>query len=168
MRFKKYLLTILLLLPLWSLPLFGKSYKSLYIAVEEIGGKEKPSFWAKENVTFYYSEKVDVLDRKGSWVNVYSKKGNRSGWIKESATTTKKLKATSFTAVDAEELALAGKGFSNSFSVNDDKTNKNALNYSDMKTNEMTEKLLDEIETVPYTQEELRSFIIDGKLKGGE
>lgn len=151
---KNYLITLLLLC-LVCFPVFAKP-QVRYVAVEEVKAKEKPSFWSRRGVKLYYGDVVEVMEEKGSWVKVKSTDASKTGWVKESCVTTRKIVAKNKISLDADELALAGKGFSNALEAE----------FSDQYDVDFKE--VDAMEKVNITEDQVMNFITEGKLNGGE
>ena len=127
----------------------------MYVSVEEVTSKVKPSMWGKDGTDYYYGDLVEILDEDGSWYLVTTKDGKRKGWLRDSVLTTRKLKKQGNVSVDAKELALAGKGFSSPIEAE----------YSEQYDIDFTS--VDEIEKISVDiDRKLRSFIIEGDLEG--
>lgn len=135
------------------IPCFSRS-RDCYISVMEIEAKSSPSIWGKANGTFYYGDKVSVVEKKNSWIKV--SKGGTSGWVKDSCVTSRKIRADGKVSVNADEIALAGKGFSNSLEAQ----------YSSSYDIDFDE--VDYMEKVNLSDWALKDFIDEGELKGAE
>ena len=85
----------------------------MYVSVEEAVLKQSPSFWGKNGASVFYGEEVIILEEKNSWKKVQLViDPSVSGWINESSLTKKKIVVSeNRVSASAEELALAGKGF---------------------------------------------------------
>lgn len=152
---KNYCFSVLLLI-LMCLPCFARG-KERYIAVEEIKSKSSPSVWSRGNDIFFYGDKVVVEEEKGSWIKVSQSGSGKSGWVKESCVTSRKIRAGNRVSVNADEIALAGKGFSNSIEA--EYSSSYDIDFS----------IVDSVESVNfYNTKSLRDFIVDGKLMGAE
>ena len=102
-----------------------------------------------------YGAELIVLETDGEWNFVQlSGKPDIKGWIKDSRTTTRKL--TARTSANAKEIALSGRGFSEE--VENLYSNSENGNY----------KAVDEIESVQTDKDNLKKFIKDGNLNGGD
>ena len=127
----------------------------MYVSVEEVTSKVKPSMWGKDGKDYYYGEVVEILDEDGSWYLVTTNDGKQKGWLRESVLTTRKLKKQGNVSVDAKELALAGKGFSSPIEAE----------YSDKY--DIDFDTVDKIEKVSIDiDRKLREFIREGNLQG--
>lgn len=95
-------------------PLFAaSSSKTMYVSLDPASLKESASSFSKDVGTVGYASKVRVLEEKRNWVRIELEGDpSVSGWIPSSALSSKKIKAKgSGTTADADEIALAGKGF---------------------------------------------------------
>ncbi len=77
--------------------------------------RDKPSFLGRVETSVAYGDRLSVVETQGGWSRVEGKTG--SGWIHSSALSPKKFvlkagDADAATGASGEELALAGKGFS--------------------------------------------------------
>ena len=114
MKVKKHTVFIIVLLSMFSSPLFAFIRKgdTMYITVNEIASKTKPSIWGRDSVMFNYGDAVNIIQTNGSWVEIELEDTNKKGWVKDSVLTKKKIRKQNNISVNAKELALAGKGFS--------------------------------------------------------
>ena len=122
-----------------------------------------PSFLGKVTGPVDYGDRVTVLEEKGSWRRVAAPNGGR-GWIHQSAVTVKRIvlqtgDADVQTSARADEVALAGKGFSEQVETAYRRSNPQ-LKYA----------WLDRMEGYTVSAEEMATFVMDGGLvpKGGE
>jgi hypothetical protein len=104
------------LLLLASVPALAAKPKTMSIQVREGQLRSSPSYLSRVVTTLAYTDRVVVLDKKGSWLRVQPESRSTEGWMHESTLTKKTLKLESgdrdaTTAVSSEEQALAGKGF---------------------------------------------------------
>lgn len=139
-------------------PIFAKpnQNKPQYISVEKILAKDKPSFWSSGDNAFYYGDVVFIMEEKGSWLKVRNESASKSGWVKESVITSRKIVGKNRISVDAKEIALAGKGFSSS--LEEEYSNYYSIDFD----------IVDEVEKINITEEEIKDFIMEGSLKGGD
>lgn len=107
------ILTVFVLAVLTAFPLSAASPKTAYVTLDPASLKESASSFSKDIGTVEYAAKVRVLEEKKSWsrIELFDDR-SVTGWIPSSALSSKKIKAkgTGATA-DADEIALAGKGF---------------------------------------------------------
>lgn len=88
----------------------------LTVQVSETRVRKDAKFWAPSVVTVSAGEKLTELSHKGAWYQVKSASG-KTGWVHQSAVTTKKIalsggSTTAAQRASSDEIALAGKGFS--------------------------------------------------------
>ena len=122
-----------------------------------------PSFLGKIVAELNYADRVAVLEKKEAWFKVRASAKNAEGWLHASALTSKKIVLKPGAqdvaqSASSDELALAGKGFSKQ--VEGEFQSKNPqLDYT----------LLNRMEQVVISQEQIEQFIKDGDLspKGG-
>ena len=194
MNIKKQSAILFFILVIISFPLTARSNKhklvnkTVYITVEHIASKDRPSFWGGESNTFYYGDELKAVDSDGNWLKVENKKNGKTGWVKDSVLTTRKIKSKGMASVNAQELALAGKGFGNNVEAEKDnvkefensfgyaiETIKNRIGSSgESDGGENTQLQLppdiyaDEVESITVSDNELKEFIIEGKLRGDQ
>lgn len=190
---KNYLLLLIFIFTLIS-PLCAKPKKhklvkkTVYITVEHICSKNRPSFWGGDSDVFYYGDELKAVDSDGQWLKVESDKTGKSGWVKESVLTTRKIKSKGIASVNAEELALAGKGFESNIeteqkdsveefedsfgnalkTITGHDTGKEDREGENAVLKLPPDKYADEVESVSISDEELKEFILEGELRGDE
>lgn len=113
---KKFIrnLTILSLLFGLVAPLCGASKaKTMYVTLEAAPLKAKPASSSKKVGTAEYASAVNVIKTEKNWMYVQlADDTSVEGWLPASALTSKKIKDKNNAAsADADEIALAGKGF---------------------------------------------------------
>jgi len=123
-----------------------------YVSVQSVPVKDSTGFFAKEVGNLPLGTEVALLRDDGKWSEVRA--GNLSGWVASSSLSARRV-AASNSAVSATELALAGKGFSPDMEI---EYRKNGLDYSKVDTMEQT----------AISTEDLRQFVTEGRLAGGE
>lgn len=153
---RKTLFTIGLLCCLFCL--WAKTGDTKYVYVEQTALRNTASAWGKDVGFVSYGDKVTVVSEKGKWVEIQlSVKPSVRGWIPASSLTSKKiLSSTNRASASAEELSLAGKGF----------TAEIENEYK--KSAEANFDAVDIIETKGVSSQMLYNFIITGKLEGAE
>ena len=107
-------LTILLVILCLAVPVFSAAKaKTQYVAIDPAPLKAKPAASSKKIGSIEYASAVLVLQEEKSWVYVQLVNDkNVEGWLPASALTSKKIKGkTEATSANADEIALAGKGF---------------------------------------------------------
>lgn len=110
----RYFLIMLILLAGAAVsPLFAAGPKTAYISLDPASLKESASSFSKDVGQIDYAAKVRVLEEKKNWsrIELFDDK-SVTGWVPSSALSSKKIKAKGTGAIaDADEIALAGKGF---------------------------------------------------------
>lgn len=139
---------------------WAKVGDKMYVNVQEAVLKSGTGFFASGNGVLPYGAQVKVLAEKGKWVQIVSAVDDSlKGWVPLSSLTKKKILNDGLFSVSAstEELALAGKGFS-----------EEVENLYKNETTQDTYVLLDSIENKKIDKEELFEFVVEGKLSGAE
>lgn len=144
-----------------SLNLWAKEGDKMYVNVKETVLKSGTGFFASEIGSIPYGTKVEILEEKGKWVKVEDM-GDTSinGWVPLSSLTKKKIILNEgLFSVDAsaDEIALAGKGFSAEIEELYSGSSMSSL-FS----------LVDQIESKSVEKETLLEFILEGDLLGAE
>lgn len=154
---KKYFVVLFTLLCLGA-SLWARVGDTMYVNVEEAELKSGTGFFASQTGFLPYGAKVTVLAEKGKWIQVEGADGGASGWLPASSLTKKKILSSDLNTVSAsaDELALAGKGFSAEVEAQYT-TEANAAMYA----------LVDEIEATPMDKDGLWDFIQQGGLSDG-
>lgn len=147
--------SVFLLILLSSVCFAEKLPKKMYVAVEDVELKSKISFFSKNIQTLYYGQLVIPLEQSGNFIKIQDSKTKIEGWVSLSSLSKRKIGKSDFTA-DANELALAGKGFNEEVEKSYKKSGK--ADYTSV----------DLMESWVIQQEKLISFIIEGNLKGAE
>jgi len=122
--------------------------------------RETPSFLGKIVKTLAYGDKVWAIEESNGWtkINVSNNAGpSISGWIHTSSLTKDKIALKSGKSVESgttsDEIALAGKGFDKQIEGEFKRKNPN-LNF----------KLVDKMESIVISEQQIESFIKEGKL----
>lgn len=97
-----------------SSPVFSADGVFLTLQIKQGQLRSTPSFLGRVTSTLTYGSKVKVVEDKGAWKKVSVR--NTTGWIHESALTTKAIvmrsgKENVATEASQGEIVLAGKGF---------------------------------------------------------
>ncbi len=141
-----------------AVPSFSASKtKTQYVAIDPAPLKAKPAASSKKVGSVEYAAAVRVIKEDKSWVYVQLVDDESvEGWLPASALTSKKLKDKGSSAsANADEIALAGKGFNSTIEA------VYAEQY------EMNFDIVDYIETLGADQEEAVSFAKEGQLNDG-
>jgi SH3-like domain-containing protein len=123
-----------------------------YVAVQTVAVKDAVGFFAKDLGNLSLGDAVRLISDNGKWSNVQA--GNVTGWVASSSLSARRVVASS-AAVTANEVAMAGKGFSPDMEV---EYKKNGLDYS----------LVDSMERITVPANDLLRFVTEGRLSKGE
>ena len=151
-------LVVLLVVCCLAVPLFSASKaKTQYVAIDPAPLKAKPAASSKKVGSIAYASAVLVLQEEKSWVYVQlAEDKSVAGWVPASALTSKKIKdKTDATSANADEIALAGKGFNSTIEA------VYAEQY------EMNLDIVDYIESLSADQDEAIAFAQEGQLNDG-
>ena len=151
-------LTVLLVAFCLALPMFAASKtKTQYVAIDPAPLKAKPAASSKKVGTIEYASAVTVLQEEKAWVYVQLVEDKSvAGWLPASALTSKKIKdKADATSANADEIALAGKGFNSTIEA------VYAEQY------EMNFDIVNYIESLGAEQEEAIAFAQAGQLNDG-
>ncbi len=153
---KKNIFCILLLFI--SASLMAKIGDIKFVAVETLELKSSTGFFSRKVGVIEYGDEVLVLGEKGNWSEIQLKnEPSLQGWVAKSSLTSKKIiNRPNRTTTSADELALAGKGFSQE--VEDYLISEGSQNFN----------LVDNVESVSVSNKDLQAFIIDGDLNGAK
>ena len=129
--------------------------QTMYVAVSKAAVKSGTGFFSLSKGTVVYADVVTVSETKGKWS--YITKGSLNGWVATNSLSKRKIiaKGSNFSA-DADELALAGKGFNSEVESEYKKSGK--VNYA----------AVDAMEQNEVSDNALLVFIKEGKLQGAE
>ena len=151
-------LIVLLVVCCLAVPLFSASKaKTQYVAIDPAPLKAKPAASSKKVGTIEYASAVLVLKEEKSWVYVQLVDDKSvEGWLPSSALTSKKIKdKVDATSANADEIALAGKGFNKTIEAV----------YAEQF--EMNFSVVDYIESLGADQDEAIAFAQAGQLNDG-
>ena len=149
---KLFFFCFMLIFPALCFSAPKKSQKKMYVSSNSAELKTSASFFSGKSGSVEYGEAVFVIETDGKWSKIRSDKNPEiSGWISSSLLSKRKLISVfnNFSA-NADEIALAGKGFSES-----DGWGKSNANY----------KAVGIIENLVISNEDLLKFIVEGELK---
>lgn len=143
--------------------LFAKPFAkgtTLYVSAQNIKLRKAESPLSAAVTTIYYGDSCIVLEsnEKNTKIQMCTP-DQEEGWISNGSLTKKKVTASTRQAsrASADELAMAGKGFSAAAEEAFKKKNKD-LDYAKV----------DEIEKITVSDSEVANFIKEGHLNGGE
>lgn len=161
---KKYQLTLfmILLIGIAITTALAAKKNQMSIQIKEGHLRSTPSFLGKILAALDYGDRVEVLEQQELWVRVQAFEYNETGWIHDSALTTKKIilnpgKADVEQAATSDELALAGKGF-----------NQDVEREYSAKNPQLDYTLIDEMEQVVVSQAQIVQFLDEGELSKKE
>ena len=141
------------------LPGFAQAaQKSMSVQVKESQVRAAPSYLGKIVGRTSYGAQVTVLEERGAWKKVSVAGGKTQGWMHATALSGKKIilkagQGSAGTSVTQDEIALAGKGFSEEVEGQYRKNNKN-LDYA----------WINRMETLKMTPAQMEDFIATGRL----
>lgn len=136
----------------------AEAQKILSVQVREGQLRATPSHLGKIVAKTSYGDRVTVLGERGAWKKVSLSNGKYQGWMHSTALTSKKIvlkagQANVGTSVTRDEIALAGKGFSEEVEAQYRKTNKN-LDYT----------WINRMEAMKVSSGQIEDFITGGHL----
>jgi SH3-like domain-containing protein len=136
----------------------AEAQKILSVQVREGQLRATPSHLGKIVAKTSYGDWVTVLGERGAWKKVSLSNGKYQGWMHSTALTSKKIvlkagQANVGTSVTRDEIALAGKGFSEEVEAQYRKTNKN-LDYT----------WINRMEAMKVSSGQIEDFITGGHL----
>ena len=154
----RFLIICLVLLGVFLLNTVADAQKSMTVQIQEGQLRATPSHFGKITAKIFYGDGVTVLEEKGDWKRVSVADGKGQGWLHGRALTSKRtiLKAgrsQAGTSVSQDEIALAGKGFSEEVEKEYRKSNAN-LDYA----------LINRMETIRISPRQMEKIIEDGRL----
>lgn len=154
---KRIRVLTLLILVLSCFSVFAES-STRYVKLDTLPLRANASALADKKGTLYYGNAVKVLETKNKWVLVCSVQNEKiKGWVPSSSLVSKKLKEkqNSGTA-DAKEIALAGKGFTESLeaAIESDQI----VDYTNV----------DKVESCSVSEESVIAFLKEGSLNLAE
>jgi Bacterial SH3 domain len=129
--------------------------ETLTVQVQETKLRSAPKFWAPSLATLHAGDAVSELSRQDAWIRAHGPSG-QEGWVHESAVTRSQLHLTGGTGTaasgtSADEVALAGKGFTEDVEREYRQSHGNGF------------EALDSLPP-PATDAELETFLRQGKL----
>jgi len=123
-----------------------------YVAVQTAVLKDSAGFFAKEVWKLPLGTAVTLIRDDGKWAEVRA--GNLTGWVASASLSARRVTASN-SPVTANEVALAGKGFSPDTEI---EYKKSGLDYS----------TVDSMEKIAVPADDLLRFITEGRLARGE
>jgi uncharacterized protein YgiM (DUF1202 family) len=131
--------------------------QTVYVTARSLPLKSGTGFFARTLGTLAYGDSVTVLQINGKWAQVeYRGRTTISGWTAHTNLTTKRVLAAGTGSASSREVAMAGKGF----------TEEVESVYRE--TNSADFDAVDLIEAGKVSDEDLLSFISEGRLSMGD
>ncbi len=154
-------ITCLVLLSLLFIGSIAEAQKMMSVQVKEGELRAKPSYLGKIVVRVSYGDRVTVLAEQGDWKKVSTVGARAQGWIHSTALTSSKIvlkagQASVGSTVSRDEIALAGKGFSEEVEAQYRKSHRN-LDYA----------WINRMEAMKVSPEQMADFVTKGSLKPG-
>ena len=136
----------------------AEAQKIMSVQVREGHLRKTPSHLGKIVAKTSYGDRVTVLEERGEWKKVSVAGGKLQGWMHDTALTSKKIalkagQGNVGTSVTRNEIALAGKVFSEEVEAQYRKTNKN-LDYT----------WINRMEAIDVSLKQMKDFITGGHL----
>jgi len=136
-----------------GVPVFSQNLEiTCFVSSKSATIKDSPGFFAAELGNLSLGDEVTLISESGKWSQIRS--GNLTGWVTSASLSARRIVASG-TSATATEIALAGKGFS---PETETEYRQNGLDYS----------MVDFMEQITISGEELLPFITDGRLSRGE
>jgi uncharacterized protein YgiM (DUF1202 family) len=134
---------------------------TMHVQVRNGQVRERPSFMGRIVANLAYGQTVDAVATQGDWTQVRLANG-QSGWMSNSTLTTKHITVKQTTGAvqtgaSADDLALAGKGFSADIEAEFKKQNRN-ISFAPV----------DKMEKMKASPVQIQAFIAQGGLKQSE
>jgi len=123
-----------------------------YVAARTVAVKDTVGFFAKDLGSLALGDAVRLIQDNGKWSQIQA--GSLTGWVASSSLSARRVVASN-TAVAANEVAMAGKGFSPDMEM---EYKKSGLDYS----------MVDSMEGITVPSGDLLRFISEGRLSRGE
>ncbi|MDR2535884.1 MAG: hypothetical protein LBD29_07635 [Treponema sp.] len=147
-----------IILGLWSALVVGGAVAqslqgaAMYVAVKSVQLKASTALFAANQGSLEYGNPVAVLQEQGKWVEVRSNQPAVSGWMASAGLTSKRIIPGGGASASANELALAGKGFSE------------AVEQGYQQDDNVDYTLVDRLEAHNVSSQTLYDFLTEGHL----
>jgi uncharacterized protein YgiM (DUF1202 family) len=131
--------------------------KTMYVATKNAELRSSTGFFAQTVAVLQYGEQVTVIRETSKWMEVRPvTRATLTGWLLANSLTSRRIVAGAAASASADELALAGKGFSAEV---ENAYKRNApVNYVE----------IDAMEAQNVSKEDLLDFLRQGHLKEGD
>jgi hypothetical protein len=132
--------------------------RTMYVMTKTAELRASTGFLADTLAILEYGDQVTVLQESGKWLEArWTKRPSLTGWISASSLTTRRIVSSGGGAsASADELALAGKGFS--AEVENSYKEDARVNYA----------AIDAMEAQRVSKQEIYDFLVEGRLITGE
>ncbi|MDR3144819.1 MAG: SH3 domain-containing protein [Treponema sp.] len=132
--------------------------RTMYVSSKTVEIKSSTGFFADTLGTLEYGDQVTVLEEDGKWVKIAAaQKASVSGWVLSANLTGKRIVSSgNRNTASANELALAGKGFSEE--VENAYRKDAVVSYTE----------IDAMEAFRIPRQELYNFLVEGRLSLGD
>lgn len=136
----------------------GAAAAPMKVQVQTTPLRAKPAFLSESVVSLTYGQTVDAFGKQGAWSQVRTPTG-QVGWVHESALAPKRIQwvpgaAAGTAGASSDEMALAGKGFSDQVEKQY-RANNAAMDYA----------WVDKMAAVKVELSEVTKFVAEGGLK---
>jgi len=148
---KKFAVIIMVLL--FAGTAFSQTSQTRYVAVQNTVLKSSTGFFARNLQTLSFGDAVTLISTNGRWSQVSF--GTQTGWVASSDLSTRRIVTSNSSSISANEVALAGKGFSPEM---EREYRNSGLDYS----------IVDQMEQIEVSSDDLLLFIDEGRLSRGE
>ncbi|MEI7636718.1 MAG: SH3 domain-containing protein [Syntrophus sp. (in: bacteria)] len=157
----KFIMICLSLLSILLLNATADAQKVMSVQVKESYLRATPSHLGKIVAKASYGDRVTVFAEQGDWKKVSLTKGKNQGWMHNSSLTSKQIvlkagQSNVATSVSRDEIALAGKGFSDEVEAQYRKNNK-TLDYA----------WINRMEAFTVSPKQMGDFVSSGQLVQG-
>ena len=149
---RKYIFLLVMMVCAGAVVFAQADRSTRYVAVQTVAVKDSTGFFAKDLGNLSLGDEVRFIKEDGKWSQIQA--GTVTGWVASSSLTARRVVGSN-AAVTASEVAMAGKGFSPDMEM---EYKKNGLDYS----------MVDSMERITVTTDDLRRFVTEGRLSKGE
>jgi hypothetical protein len=155
---RKILLWSIVAASLVCIPSMDLSAEMMSVQIKQGALRINPSFVGKIVAKVFYGDRVQTLEKKQGWSKVKLSGMRLSGWIHDSALTTKKIVFSSGKnnvpqTTTGDELALAGKGFGKQVEGKY-KSNNPTADFA----------AIDRMEKIVISEYQMHIFLIEGQV----
>ena len=155
----KQIMTALLLMVAAAIGLVSGAWaKEMTVQVNKTQLRATPAYYGAVVSTVNYTDRLQIVETRGSWVKATNPRNNATGWIHLSALTSKRLMPKAGaknapTSVSAGELSAAEKGFTEQVEQDYRQKNRN-VDFT----------WVDRMEQITIAPQQSIAFLKDGQL----